>query len=279
MRMRSRARFGSERGAVFVQVGIAMFVLVAFNVFVLDYGVMWVARSQAQAAADAGALAGAVARGYDDFDPTPSPTEAARLAKAAASANLVWNQPATADVPSFDCPAGAPPGRCVRVDVYRDGTNASTTLPTIFGPLLGVNSQGVKAMAIGLSGNGNATNCLRPLAFADRWNAPTSTTSSTPPPDTYTPPGSTISTRVRADQFAFRPDSDALADPSPTPCSFRSTFTAAGHRSTTRPTSRGVTVNARDRRDQIPLMAGQPAYMVECNNKRRRNQRLDRSGS
>ena len=59
---------------MFVQVGIAMFVLVAFNVFVLDYGVMWVARSQAQAAADAGALAGAVARGYDDFDPTPSPT-------------------------------------------------------------------------------------------------------------------------------------------------------------------------------------------------------------
>ena len=161
MRMQSRERFGSERGAVFVQVGIAMFVLVAFNVFVLDYGVMWVARSQAQAAADAGALAGAVARGYDDFDPTPSPMgTAAQLAKAAASANLVWNQPATADVPSFDCPAGAPPGRCVRVDVYRDGTNASTTLPTIFGPLLGVNSQGVKAMAIGLSGNGNATNCL-----------------------------------------------------------------------------------------------------------------------
>src|SRR6476620_6562833 len=112
--MRSAQRLQSERGAVFVQVGIAMFVLVAFNVFVLDYGVMWVARSQAQAAADAGALAGAVARGYDDFDPTPSPMgTAAQLAKAAASANLVWNQPATADVPAFNCPAGAPPGRCV----------------------------------------------------------------------------------------------------------------------------------------------------------------------
>ena len=203
--MRSRARFGSERGAVFVQVGIAMFVLVAFNMFVLDYGVMWVARSQAQAAADAGALAGAVARGYDDFDPTPSPTgTAAQLAKAAASANLVWNQPATADVPSFDCPAGAPPGRCVRVDVYRDGTNTSTTLPTIFGPLLGVNSQGVKAMAIGLSGNGNATNCLRPLAFAGSIG-PSSHDSGQPVQrlsrsgnpllpnhDTYSAPGTTI---------------------------------------------------------------------------------------
>ena len=37
--MTSVERLGSERGAVFVQVGIALFVLVAFNVFVLDYGV------------------------------------------------------------------------------------------------------------------------------------------------------------------------------------------------------------------------------------------------
>ena len=47
----------SEQGAVFVQVGISIFVLMAFNVFVLDYGVMWVSRRQAQNAADAAALA------------------------------------------------------------------------------------------------------------------------------------------------------------------------------------------------------------------------------
>ena len=63
--------FRSEQGAVFVQVGISIFVLMAFNVFVLDYGVMWVSRRQAQNAADAGALAGAVARGYDDFADPP----------------------------------------------------------------------------------------------------------------------------------------------------------------------------------------------------------------
>ncbi len=167
--MPSAQRLGSERGAIFVQVGIAMFVLVAFNVFVLDYGVMWIARRQAQNAADAGALAGAVARSYDNFDPSPSTSgEVAQLAKAAAAANMVWNQPATADVPSFACPPGVN-GRCVRVDVYRDGTHGSSTLPTVFGPLLGVASQGMKAMAIGLSGNGNATNCLRPIAFADDW--------------------------------------------------------------------------------------------------------------
>ena len=49
-----------------------LFVLMAFNVFVLDYGMLWVARGQAQNAADAGALAGAVARGFDDFADPPT---------------------------------------------------------------------------------------------------------------------------------------------------------------------------------------------------------------
>lgn len=166
--MTSVERLGSERGAIFVQVGIALFVLVAFNVFVLDYGVVWTARRQAQNAADAGALAGATARGYDDFDDPPySGSIVPQIASNVAAANLIWNQPGTAVV-TFDCPAGVT-GRCVRVDVYRNGENGSTALPTFFGPLLGVNSQGVRATATGLSSNGNATNCLRPMAFADDW--------------------------------------------------------------------------------------------------------------
>jgi hypothetical protein len=53
--------------------------------------------------------------------------------------------------------------------VYRNGENGSTPLPTIFGPVLGVTSQGVRATATAISANGNATNCLRPFAFADGW--------------------------------------------------------------------------------------------------------------
>ena len=72
----------SEKGAVFVQVGISIFVLMAFNVFVLDYGMMWVGRRQAQNAADAGALAGAMARAYDDFGDHPrQPAGAAQSAE------------------------------------------------------------------------------------------------------------------------------------------------------------------------------------------------------
>ena len=60
----SQTRFSSERGAVLVQVVIAMLGLTAMCAFVADYGVMWVSRRQAQNSADAAALAGAVSMGF-----------------------------------------------------------------------------------------------------------------------------------------------------------------------------------------------------------------------
>jgi hypothetical protein len=177
----------------------------SFNVFVLDYGIMWMSRRQAQNAADAGAFAGAVARNYDDFDDPPSPTgEAAQSATQAAAANPIWQQPGTSVV-SFACPPGIT-GRCVQVDVYRNGSFGSTPLPTVFGPLLGVTSQGVQATATAQAVNGNATNCLRPFAFSDEWDddrspsdrfnryvesGPGAGTLLSSPRDSYDPPDST----------------------------------------------------------------------------------------
>ena len=48
-----------ERGAVLVHVAIGLIAFMAFSTFVVDYGVFWLSRRQAQNAADAGALAGA----------------------------------------------------------------------------------------------------------------------------------------------------------------------------------------------------------------------------
>ena len=56
----------SERGAVLIMVAMAMLAMLAFGAFFVDYGVMWASRGQIQTAADAGALAGAVALAYDD---------------------------------------------------------------------------------------------------------------------------------------------------------------------------------------------------------------------
>jgi hypothetical protein len=197
----------SEQGAVFVQIGLAAFVLMAFNIFVLDYGMMWVARRQAQNAADAGALAGAVARGYDDFDDPPSPTGiATRSAEEVADANLIWNAEGAARV-LYDCPAGVT-GKCTRVEVYRNGEFGSSPLPTLFGPILAISSQGVRATATAITGKGNTTTCLAPWAFADdgdfdnrspvdqfnRYLEPSASPGTVlSPADDYTPPSATQS--------------------------------------------------------------------------------------
>ena len=159
---------GDEQGAVLVQVAIAILVLTAMTTFVVDHGVVLVSRGQAQNAADAGALSGAIARAYDELtDPPASNGKAFSSAMGAALANHVWTSAPTAQV-SWVCPAGVA-GSCVRVDVYRNGEFGSTPLPTIFGKLLNISSQGVRATATARVALGNATNCMRPFAVADKW--------------------------------------------------------------------------------------------------------------
>jgi hypothetical protein len=155
-----------ERGAVLVQVAIAILVLTAMATFVVDHGVLWVSRGQAQNAADAGALSGAIARAYDDLTPASNGITQSS-ATGTALANSVWNAAPAAQV-SLSCPPGVG-GSCVRVDVYRNGEFGSTPLPTIFGKLLNISSQGVKATATARVASGNSTNCMRPFAVADKW--------------------------------------------------------------------------------------------------------------
>src|SRR5439155_15999000 len=132
----------SERGAVLIQTAVAITVMVGFGTFVADYGVLWIARHQAQNAADAGAMAGALARAYEDFDDDPPPDAvtsiSALTATNMASANRVWGAPAVAFASFEDCPPDVgQPRRCATVDVYRNDENGNP-LPTWFGPLLGI---------------------------------------------------------------------------------------------------------------------------------------------
>jgi hypothetical protein len=180
-----------------------MFVFMGLSMFVVDYGVVWLARVQAQNAADAGALAGAVARGFDELADPPAANGASfQSAFAAARAHGIFGELPTPTV-SFACPAFAPAGvRCTRVDVFRDGiNNGSSTLPTYFAAAFGNNSQIIKATATAWSANGNSTSCMRPWAVADKWRddvAPATeynhwvkvgnTVTELTPHDTYVPP-------------------------------------------------------------------------------------------
>ena len=56
-----RGRGGEERGSVAITVALVMTVLLGFAALVVDIGLNWAARTSAQTAADAAALAGASA--------------------------------------------------------------------------------------------------------------------------------------------------------------------------------------------------------------------------
>ncbi len=123
---------------------------------------MWVSRHQAQNAADAGALAGALARGYDDFDDPPSPTGiATRSATEVADANLIWNERGTARRVLPGCPPGVT-GQCVRVEVYRNGEYGSTpTADVVRSDPWRHQSRVLQRDGYAqVTGNGNATPCL-----------------------------------------------------------------------------------------------------------------------
>ena len=170
-------RLSSERGSILVQVGVAIIVLIAFTTFVADYGLMWVARRQAQNAADAGALAGAIALGYDDFSDRSNAGAAKQSAHNVAIANYVAAEAPKVDIDADvyfypDDPTKFPDecadDTCIRVDVYRNQA-ANNPLPIWFGQLIGLVDQGVQATAIARAAFGNASDCLKPWAVVDRW--------------------------------------------------------------------------------------------------------------
>jgi Flp pilus assembly protein TadG len=161
-----------ERGAVLVHAAVAMLGLMAFNALVIDYGALWVSRRQAQNAADAAALAGALSLAYDDPDDI---ARAQSTAAASGAVNLVWGaapsiDPAT-DVQLVACPPGAPglPDTCIRANVYRSAAR-SNALPTYFAQIMGITSQDVRATATAQVQTGNAVECMKPWAVADKWD-------------------------------------------------------------------------------------------------------------
>jgi hypothetical protein len=161
-----------ERGAILVYVALALVAFTVFSAIVVDYGTFWVARSQAQNAADAGALAGTIARLYDDStSPHPTSTSSGAVYENVVSAvagNPVWGQAPPADTLAIDwtCPDGTT--SCVSVDVYRDGTHNSRALPTFFMRFVGVSTQGTKAHAVGQTVPANAVDCIKPWMAPDK---------------------------------------------------------------------------------------------------------------
>lgn len=181
----TRLMRSSERGGMLIHITVAMLGLLAFSALVIDYGVMWASRRQAQNAADSAAIAAATSLAFD----APNDYDRARASAKTfgelhpifgAAPNITLgagdSDDITEDISFPDCPPGAPgpPDTCVRVNVYRTdlaqgGFPAKDPLPTFFGRLFGRATQGVRATATAQILSGDESDCLKPWAVADKW--------------------------------------------------------------------------------------------------------------
>ncbi len=158
-----------ERGIsiIFVSVGLAGFL--AATTLAVDVGMMMMARSQAQSAADAGALAGATSLVFNSFTDRSSTGPAVSSAVSTAQANLVVNEAPsvlTSDVTFPNDPSGNPTR--VAVGVYRT-TERGNAIPTFLGAMFGVPTASVGAQATAEASPANAETCVKPFMIPDKW--------------------------------------------------------------------------------------------------------------
>ena len=171
-RARGRARLTDERGAILIQVAVSLLALLALSAFVFDYGVLWSSRAQAQNAADAGALSGAISLAFED----PADLDGAR-AKALAVAARQQGVGRGTDVTAADVtfPACPPdPGHAGRH--LREGGRVQEPASGRQ-PAADVLRAAGRHHRAGRSRNsdregpvGDKANCVKPWAIPDKWN-------------------------------------------------------------------------------------------------------------
>lgn len=152
---------------VFISVGFMAFL--SATTLAIDVGMFMNARAQAQNAADAGALSGAVALVYNSFTDRSANGPAVQSAVNTALANRVGGQVVSvgpADVTFPDNPAGQP----VRVAVQVFRTIARhNAVPTLMGTFFGVRTVDIAAFATAEASPANAETCVKPFTIPDKW--------------------------------------------------------------------------------------------------------------
>jgi Flp pilus assembly protein TadG len=169
MRNRIQHLRRDERGMTMAFVAMGFMAFLTATTLAIDVGMYMSARSQAQNAADAGALAGAIALGFNDFDNRNAGGPAVSAAISAAQANaMIGAAPSVlpADVTFPNDPAGHPTR--VKVSVYRN-SERDNEIPTIFGKIFGVESVNIAATATAEASQASAMTCVKPFMIPDRW--------------------------------------------------------------------------------------------------------------
>lgn len=147
-----------ERGSVTVMVALAMTALVALLALGIDLGALFNARSEAQRAADAAALAGASA--FLEYQQAQARAEAVDRAVEFATNNQIRNEAISAEEVSVSVNLDS---ATVRASVSREG------IPTWFARLVGIDAVDIGAEATAWAGEAGAAQCVKPFAVPDMW--------------------------------------------------------------------------------------------------------------
>jgi Putative Flp pilus-assembly TadE/G-like len=160
-----RTRLRQDRGMTLVFVGLSMLALMSAAMLALDVGNLMVARTQAQSAADAGALAGAVGL-LKDWNNRTASGQAVQSAvvTATSSRNAVVRSavsviPADVTFPAVDR---------VHVTVYRTAARGNP-VSTFLGSMVGISTVDVGATATARVAPANAMTCVKPFMIPDKW--------------------------------------------------------------------------------------------------------------
>jgi putative Flp pilus-assembly TadE/G-like protein len=169
MRARINQLSHDERGVSLVFVCLAFMAMLSATTLAIDVGMFMNARSQAQNAADAGALAGAVALAYNSYTDRSSTGPAVLSARHTATANRVGGHEVSVDpgdVTFPNDPSGHP--NRVAVQVFRT-TARRNPVATLMGFFFGVSFVDISATATAEASPANAETCVKPFTIPDRW--------------------------------------------------------------------------------------------------------------
>jgi hypothetical protein len=153
----------------YVFIGTGMLVFMGASALAIDVGFLMVARAQAQNAADAGALAGAVALIQDSYTNRTASGPAVQTAISTGKKNIVMDGLVDIKTTDVTFPVG-PTGQAnrVRVNAFRTASR-NNPLATLIAPLLGIDTASIWATATAEASLANAMQCVRPFTIPDRW--------------------------------------------------------------------------------------------------------------
>lgn len=208
LRVRTARRLFDETGMSLVFVSVGFMAFFAATTLAIDVGLFMTARTQAQSAADAGALAGATAFVYESFDDRTVGGPAVQSAINTAKRNRIVGGPVEINPADVTFPIGSG-GQYDRVQVWV----RRNSIPTLIGDLFNIPTFNTTATATAEAAPANAMTCVKPFTIPDKWvenKTPPWTIDSTfdrydnkgnviANADVYIPPSATYKTWTAAD--------------------------------------------------------------------------------